>query len=147
VSDREGRKGRCPGLISQYDGYVHKICSTHWSTNEPNEALSLTFTTAVPLLAGVLLRGAAQTMPSGESSSTSRDNSTQVKIACAMSAGPTEVAKSARIVDPDTQGNTVVLPEGSNGFTCMPGNPKVVGEPPHVCRRCFVAVVRRRQSP
>jgi hypothetical protein len=69
-------------------------------------------------------------MPSGQSSSTSRDDSTQVKIARAMSAGPTEVAKAARIVDTDTQGNAVVLREGSNGFTCMPGNPKVVGEPP-----------------
>ena len=59
----------------------------------------LTFTTAVPLLAGVLLRGAAQTMPSGQRSSTSRDDSTQVKIARAMSAGPTEVAKAARIAD------------------------------------------------
>jgi hypothetical protein len=90
----------------------------------------LTFTTAVPLLAGVLLRGAAQTMPSGQSSSTSRGDSTQVKIARAMSAGPTEVAKAARIVDTDAQGNTVVLREGSNGFTCMPGSPKVIGEPP-----------------
>jgi hypothetical protein len=90
----------------------------------------LTFTTAVPLLAGVLLRGAAQTMPSGQSSSTSRDDSTQVKIARAMSAGPTDVAKAARIVDTDTQGNTVVLREGSNGFTCNSGNLKVVGEPP-----------------
>jgi hypothetical protein len=24
----------------------------------------------------------------------------------------------------------IVLREGSNGFTCMPGNPKVVGDPP-----------------
>jgi hypothetical protein len=24
----------------------------------------------------------------------------------------------------------VVLREGNNGFTCMPGNPKVIGEPP-----------------
>jgi hypothetical protein len=90
----------------------------------------LTFTTAVPLLAGVLLCGAAQTMPPGQSSSTSRDDSTQVKIARAMSAGPTEVAKAARIVDTDAQGNTVVLRGGSNGFTCMAGNPKVIGEPP-----------------
>ena len=55
-----------------------------------------------------------------------------VKIARAMSAGPTEVAKAARIVDSDAQGKTVVLREGNNGFTCMPGNLKVVGEPPCV---------------
>lgn len=27
-------------------------------------------------------------------------------------------------------GKMVVLREGNNGFTCMPGNPKAVGEPP-----------------
>ena len=47
-----------------------------------------------------------------------------------MSAGPVEVANGARIVDTDTQGKTIVLREGNNGFTCMPGNPKAVAEPP-----------------
>jgi hypothetical protein len=69
-------------------------------------------------------------MPPDPSSSTSSDDSTQVKIARALSAGPTEVAKAARIVDTDAQGKMVVLREGNNGFSCMPGNPKVVGEPP-----------------
>src|SRR6201996_4447306 len=55
--------------------------------------------------------------------------SNQAKIARAMSAGPTEIAKSARIVDTDSNGKTVVLREGNNGFTCMPGNPKVIGDP------------------
>ena len=91
---------------------------------------SLTFTAAILLLAGMLLRGTAQTMPPDPSSSTSSDDSTQVKIARALSAGPTEVAKAARIVDTDAQGKMVVLREGNNGITCMPGNPKVVGEPP-----------------
>ena len=93
----------------------------------------LTFTAAIPLLAGMLLPGTTQTMPSDQSSSTSSDDSTLVKIARAMSAGPTEVAKAARIVDTDAQGKTVVLREGNNGFTCMPGNLKVVGEPPMCC--------------
>jgi hypothetical protein len=57
-------------------------------------------------------------------------DATQAKIARAMSAGPDNIARSARIVDTDTNGNTVVLREGSNGFTCMPGNPEVIGEPP-----------------
>ena len=39
------------------------------------------------------------------------------------------MVKGARIVDTDEQGKTTVLREGNNGFTCMPGNPKVVGEP------------------
>jgi hypothetical protein len=90
----------------------------------------LTFTAAVPLLAGMLLRGAAQTMPSGQKSSTSSDDSTQGKIARAMSAGPDNVSTSARIIATDAEGKMVVLREGNNGFTCMPGNPKVVGEPP-----------------
>ena len=55
---------------------------------------------------------------------------TQEKIARAMSAGPDNISKSARIVDKDAQGNKVILREGSNGFTCMPGDPKVVGDPP-----------------
>ena len=56
--------------------------------------------------------------------------SAQTKIARAMSAGPSDVAKSARIVDTDAHGRMVVLREGNNGFTCMPGNPKVIGDPP-----------------
>ena len=55
--------------------------------------------------------------------------SVQARIARAMSAGPPEIAKSARIVDTDSNGKTVVLREGNNGFTCMPGNPKVIGDP------------------
>ena len=57
------------------------------------------------------------------------DDATRIKIARAMSAGPDDIARSARIIDTDANGNTVVLREGSNGFTCMPGNPKVIGEP------------------
>jgi hypothetical protein len=47
-----------------------------------------------------------------------------------MSAGPPEVAKSARIVDTDARGKMIVLREGNNGFTCMPGKSKVIGDPP-----------------
>jgi hypothetical protein len=90
----------------------------------------LAFTASVLLLSEQLLRGAAQTTPSEHDASAGSDDSTQVKIARAMSAGPTEVAKAARIVDTDAQGKMVVLREGNNGFTCMPGNLKVVGEPP-----------------
>jgi hypothetical protein len=54
----------------------------------------------------------------------------QGKIARAMSAGPDDIARSARIVDTDSNGTTLILREGSSGFTCMPGNPAVIGEPP-----------------
>ena len=57
-------------------------------------------------------------------------DSNREKIARAMSAGPIDVAISAIIVDRDAQGHEVVLREGDNGFTCMPGNAKVIGEPP-----------------
>ena len=55
---------------------------------------------------------------------------TQAKIERAMSAGPPEIVRSAKIVDKDEQGHRVVLREGANGFTCMPGNPNVIGDPP-----------------
>jgi hypothetical protein len=64
------------------------------------------------------------------SSSGNDTESAPARIARAMSAGPPEIAKSARIVDTDSNGKTVVLREGNNGFTCMPGNPKVIGDPP-----------------
>jgi hypothetical protein len=89
----------------------------------------------VTLLAGVLFingtnpRGAARAQTSDHSSTTEAGETTQAKIARAMSAGPTEVAKSARIVDTTAHG-TAVLREGNNGFTCMPGNPRAVGDPP-----------------
>jgi hypothetical protein len=91
---------------------------------------SLTLTAAMLLIAGIPRHGSAQTTPLNQSSPTACDDSTPAKIARAMSAGPVEVAKAARIIDTDAQGKMVVLRAGNNGFTCMPGNLKVVGEPP-----------------
>ena len=73
---------------------------------------------------GRFLRASA--IPQSDSGS----DTTQAKIARAMSAGPDDIAGSARIVDTDTNGNTVILREGNNGFTCMPGNLQVIGQPP-----------------
>jgi hypothetical protein len=56
--------------------------------------------------------------------------SPQAKIARALSAAPPQIAQSAKVVDKDAKGMMVVLREGTNGFTCMPGNPKVTGDPP-----------------
>jgi len=75
------------------------------------------------------LRRAAAGQVSDRSSADVSD-STQAKIARALSAGPPEVTNSARIVDTDAQGKMIVLREGTNGFTCMPGNPRVIGDPP-----------------
>jgi hypothetical protein len=62
-------------------------------------------------------------------SSLSISDTAQEKVARAMAAGPDDIARSARIVDTDSQGHKIILREGSNGFTCMPGNPKVIGDP------------------
>jgi hypothetical protein len=90
----------------------------------------LTVAAGILLVVGTPFRGAAQGMASDQGSSMNSGDSTQGKIARAMSAGPSDVAKAARIVDTDAQGKMVVLREGNNGFTCMPGNPRVVGDPP-----------------
>lgn len=65
-----------------------------------------------------------------QSSTRDASDTSQDKIARAMSAGPDDIARSARIIDTDAQGKMTVLRDGRNGFTCMPGNPKVIGEPP-----------------
>jgi hypothetical protein len=57
------------------------------------------------------------------------DIDAQAKIARALAAAPEDIAMSAKVVATDAQGKTAVLREGTNGFTCMPGNPDVVGQP------------------
>jgi hypothetical protein len=73
---------------------------------------------------------AAVAQPSSQASSAGSDESTQTKIARALSAAPPDVAREAKVAEVDSQGRIVkVLREGSNGFTCMPGDPKQVGRP------------------
>jgi hypothetical protein len=82
------------------------------------------------LIIGISLVSRAESQISQNGASAKAGGTTQEKIARAMSAGPDNISGSARIIDTDAQGNKVILREGSNGFTCMPGNPNVVGEPP-----------------
>ena len=87
------------------------------------------------LSAGVLMAigahpGAGVRAQTADHASGTAKETVQAKIARAVSAGPPEVVKGARIVDTDAQGKVAVLREGNNGFTCMPGNLNVVGEPP-----------------
>jgi hypothetical protein len=93
------------------------------------------------LLAGLLLcqRGSlgAQVQQTGDHSHMDIDESggaagepAEVQMGRAIAAGPRHVTDFARIVGTDAQGKRVVLREGSNGFTCQPGNPKVLGGPP-----------------
>jgi hypothetical protein len=57
-----------------------------------------------------------------------RAESKEAKVARAISAAPTNIAKAAKVVDLDDKGNEIVLREGTNGFTCFPGHPGVVGD-------------------
>jgi hypothetical protein len=90
----------------------------------------LTLSAVLLFMSGKNPRRATYAQMTDHGSTPDASETVEVRIARAMSAGPTDVAKSAKIVDTDAHGNTVVLREGNNGFTCMPGNPKVVGEPP-----------------
>ena len=90
----------------------------------------LTLSASAVLMNGMNPRGAAYAQMADHNSATDAAETTQTKIARAVSAGPADVAKSAKIIDKDAHGNIIVLREGNNGFTCMPGNPKAVGDPP-----------------
>lgn len=85
---------------------------------------------AVVTVIGMRLVSRAESKPACYAAGTDNGETTPARIERAMSAGPPEIARSAKIIDKDAQGHTVVLREGTNGFTCMPGNPKVIGDPP-----------------
>jgi hypothetical protein len=55
--------------------------------------------------------------------------SNETQIARAVAAGPSTITGNAQIVGIDANGTPLVLREGSNGFLCQPGNPKIVGRP------------------
>jgi hypothetical protein len=76
------------------------------------------------------LAGRAESEPGHAAVAIDISETTEAKIERAMSAGPFEIARSAKIIDKDAQGHAVVLRESSDGFTCMPGNPNVIGDPP-----------------
>lgn len=92
--------------------------------------LLLRLTASAILMNGANPRDAAHARTAARSSTTDAGETTQPEIAQAMSAGPIDVAKSAKIVDTDAHGKVVVLREENNGFTCMPGDPRAVGDPP-----------------
>jgi hypothetical protein len=100
--------------------------------SESSKLLASTITAmALLLIAGIRVVSRAESKTSHNETSAKAADTIKDKIARAMSAGPENVSGSAQIIDTDTQSKmVVVLREGSNGFTCMPGNPKVVGEPP-----------------
>jgi hypothetical protein len=81
--------------------------------------------TSAVLVIGSVTSGAMAQTPSSEVSSPSSIESTQNEITRALSAAPPDVAQAATIAKTDSQGKIIkILRPGSNGFTCMPGNPK-----------------------
>ena len=64
------------------------------------------------------------------SSASSESQSSQVKIASALSAAPSSIAAAATVAEPDGHGGLRLLRAGTNGFTCMPGDPKGIAMPP-----------------
>ena len=51
-------------------------------------------------------------------------------IASAMAAAPAAIAKDAMIIQASADGSMKTLRPGSNGWTCMPDNPKTPGHDP-----------------
>ena len=98
--------------------------------NSANRNLVLfTIAVAAACIAVTYSRNTGAANASGAVAVDDIDATKQAKITLALSAAPPDIAKSAKVIDKDAQGNTVVLREGTNGFTCMPGNPKTVGQP------------------
>ncbi|MGA7107145.1 MAG: hypothetical protein WBY75_05345 [Terracidiphilus sp.] len=80
-----------------------------------------------PLVLAIMSIGAfAQ---SSNATSDDPNETTASKIARALSAGPPNVTKDATVAEMDAHGNMIILRQGSNDFTCLPGNPKVPGKP------------------
>ena len=65
-----------------------------------------------------------------EKSSTTASQANKAKIARALSAAPPNIAKDARVVGHDSVGKETILRDGTNGFTCFPGEPGVPGGQP-----------------
>jgi hypothetical protein len=83
-------------------------------------AISCLFLACIGVAAGVAQQKTAKP----------RAESKELKVARAISAAPSNIAKAAKVVDMDDMGNETVLREGTNGYTCYPGHPgAVAGQP------------------
>jgi hypothetical protein len=74
-----------------------------------------------------LCSGAMAQKPSSLASAPASGESKQTKIARALSAAPPNIASAATVVETNSHGKTEVLRAGTNGFTCMPGDPGGLG--------------------
>jgi hypothetical protein len=85
---------------------------------------------ATLVIGGLCSGGALAQAPSSPATSVELNESTQAEIARALSAAPPDVARGATVAKVDSQGEIVkVLRPGSNGFTCLSGDPKEIGQP------------------
>ena len=60
----------------------------------------------------------------------SEDRIMEARIARARLSGPSEVTKDATVAEMDEQGHMTVLRQGSNEWTCFPGNEDKIGDVP-----------------
>ena len=81
------------------------------------------------LIVAVASGAMARMFTSPQLSTSNSNESTETKIARALSAAPPDIAKAATVVERNPQGTMTVLRPGTNGFTCMPGDPTGVGMP------------------
>jgi hypothetical protein len=65
-------------------------------------------------------------IPAGAQGTSESDS---LKIQRALSAGPPDIAKHATVAEEDARGHMRILRQGTNDFTCMPGDPSGVGKP------------------
>jgi hypothetical protein len=97
---------------------------------KPSSAkIAALFVVTIPVIVMGMRSSRVESKTVHSSAGSDANDAIQAKIDRAMSAGPSEIARSAKIIDKDAQGHTVVLREGTNDFTCMPGNRNVIGEP------------------
>jgi hypothetical protein len=83
---------------------------------------------AAIMMSGLLALAAVRAQAPQRLPQTPRD-STRSKITRALAAGPPNVAEAATVAEPGRNGTLAILRPGTNGFTCMPGDPTKVGAP------------------
>jgi len=67
-------------------------------------------------------------LPSAAQSIQTQESTTE-KIKRAQSAGPSSITNDASVAEIDSDGRMKILRQGTNDFTCIPGDPTGVGAP------------------
>jgi hypothetical protein len=78
---------------------------------------------------------AAQVAPQGQAAPqvanqvTNQPESAQEKVNRALAAGPASITINAMVAEPDSEGGLKILRQGTNDFTCIPGDAHGIGQP------------------